>query len=420
MRRWLVAFITFAAVLAAVAGGAAAETRVALVIGNSGYRSVGALANPANDAASMGELFKAARFDVVRILNDLGVSELRKALRDFALKAAGADIAVVFYAGHGIEIDGHNYLIPVDAALAHDIDVEDETIDLDRMLQLLEPAKRLKLVILDACRNNPFAGKMQRTIASRAIGRGLGRPEVQTRNTLVAYAARAGSTADDGQGAHSPFTAALLRHLTTPGLDLRIALGNVHDEVLAASNNAQEPFLYGAMGGGTLALVPGSGEPPQQQALLLPPPRIDEQRAAAVEECDLLAASKFDTTRRASVPGVDFDKIDSERTIAACQKALSERPGDARFKFQLARALDKAKIYEKAVCLYREAADADNFLAINALGTMYHDGHGVAKDGAEAVRLYRKACGCRYPRCDVQSRLEVRVWRRREARLVGS
>jgi uncharacterized caspase-like protein len=246
---------------------ALADKRVALVIGNGAYRSVGSLPNPANDAAAMGDLFNAAGFDDVRIANDLGVNDLRKELRAFSERAAGADIAVVFYAGHGIEVGGHNYLIPVDAILARDLDVEDETVDLDRVLQLLDPAKRLKLVILDACRNNPFAETMKRTIASRAIGRGLGRPEVQTSNTLVAYAQRAGALASDGKGQHSPFTTALLHHLATPGLDLRIALGNVHDEVVVTSDSEQEPFLYGAMGGGTLALVPGKAEQLQQGQL---------------------------------------------------------------------------------------------------------------------------------------------------------
>jgi uncharacterized caspase-like protein len=142
MTRRLLA-IVFVCILFCPAAMAAAEKRVALVIGNGAYRNALRLPNPVNDAAAMGDLFKAAGFDDVRIANDLGVNDLRKALRSFAEKAAGADIAVVYYAGHGIEIGGHNYLIPVDAALASDLDVEDETVDLDRVLQLLEPAKRL-------------------------------------------------------------------------------------------------------------------------------------------------------------------------------------------------------------------------------------------------------------------------------------
>jgi Caspase domain len=302
---------------------ALAENRVALVIGNGAYRNALHLPNPANDAAAMGELFKAAGFDDVRIANDLGVSELRKALRSFAEKAAAADIAVVFYAGHGIEIGGHNYLIPVDAALASDLDVEDETVDLDRVLQLLETAKRLKLVILDACRVNPFADKIKRTTASRAPGRGLGRPEVRTSNTLVAYAAKAGSTALDGDGTHSPFTTALLHHLTTPGLDLRIALGNVHDDVLAASNNSQEPFLYGAMGGGSLALVPSKAEPPK--------PAVDSDSSA---RADFDLAKQIGTTEawdaflahHASGFLADLAKAERAKIVAALRPPREDKP----------------------------------------------------------------------------------------------
>ncbi|MGO9004561.1 MAG: SUMF1/EgtB/PvdO family nonheme iron enzyme [Beijerinckiaceae bacterium] len=261
-------FVTFAFVFLAVATVATmaarpaqAEKRVALVIGNGAYRTVARLPNPANDAVAIGDLFRSAGFDDVRTVTNVGVADMRKELRAFSEKAAGADIAVVFYAGHGMEIGGHNYLIPTDAVLARDLDVEDEAVDLDRVLQLLEPAKRLKLVILDACRENPFAAKIKRTIASRAVGRGLGQPDLQTSDTLVAYAARAGSLAGDGEGDHSPFTTALLHHIATPGLDLRIALGDVHDEVLKTSNREQEPFIYGALGGGTLALVPGKAEP---------------------------------------------------------------------------------------------------------------------------------------------------------------
>jgi uncharacterized caspase-like protein len=204
----------------------------------------------------MANLFRAAGFESVELAENLGVRELRRALRAFADKAANADAAVVYYAGHGIEVGGRNYLIPVDAALRSDIDVEDEAVELDRVLQLLEPVKKLKLVILDACRENPFSKAIRRTVASRAVGRGLSAPDLQTSDTLIAYAARAGSVAADGAGANSPFTAALLKNLTQPGLDVRIALGQVHDEVLLATNRSQEPFIYGALGGGTLALAP--------------------------------------------------------------------------------------------------------------------------------------------------------------------
>ena len=133
-----------------------AQKRIALVIGNSNYVNVRPLANPENDATAIAALFKAAGFDVVDASNNLGGIEMRRAFRDFAEKSRSADIAVVFFAGHGIEIDGTNYLLPVDTSLKRDLDVEDEAISLDRIVRMLEPAKRLRLIILDACRDNPF------------------------------------------------------------------------------------------------------------------------------------------------------------------------------------------------------------------------------------------------------------------------
>src|SRR3982074_2079266 len=169
----------------------------------------------------------------------------RRALRDFADRARDADIAVVYYAGHGMEVDGTNYLIPVDAKLERDTDVYDEAFSLERVLLAVEPAKQLRLVILDACRDNPFAKNMKKTLASRAIGRGLAKVEPTSPNTLIAYSAKAGSTALDGDTTNSPFTLALAKHLTTPGLDVRRAFGFVRDDVLKNTGNRQEPFVYG-------------------------------------------------------------------------------------------------------------------------------------------------------------------------------
>ena len=166
-----------------------------------------------------------------------------------------ADVAIVYYAGHGIEIDGTNYLIPTDATLERDIDAYDEAISLDRLLAVIEPARKLRLIILDACRDNPFSKSMKRTVASRAIGRGLAKVDPGSPNTLVAFAAKAGSTASDGDGKNSPFTAALVKYLPKPGLDLRKAFGFARDEVLKTTGNRQEPFIYGSLGGEDFALV---------------------------------------------------------------------------------------------------------------------------------------------------------------------
>ena len=233
-----------------------AQKRIALVIGNSSYANVRPLPNPANDATAIADLFRAANFDVVDASNNLGGLEMRRVFRDFAEKSRTADIAVVFYAGHGIEIDGTNYLLPVDTALKRDLDVEDEAVSIDRVVRTLEPAKRLRLIILDACRDNPFVRTVRRTSETRSIGRGLAKIEPPSSDTLIAFAAKAGSTASDGDGKHSPFTVALLKNLTTPGLDLRIALGRVRDDVMEATGNRQEPFVYGSLGGSTVTLVP--------------------------------------------------------------------------------------------------------------------------------------------------------------------
>jgi hypothetical protein len=240
------------------AGGEAfAEKRVALVIGNSSYSHAPALDNPVNDATAVSVMLEGVGFSVIETRSNLDNVEMRRAIRDFSAATRDADIAVVFYAGHGLEVDGINYLIPTDAKLVTDIDVEDEAIALDRVLRMIEPARSLRLVILDACRDNPFVKSMKRTLASRSFGRGLAKVEPTTSNTLIAFAAKAGSTASDGDGAHSPFTSALLKHLVAPGLDLRIAFGKVRDEVLVTTGSRQEPHVYESLGGTTIALVPG-------------------------------------------------------------------------------------------------------------------------------------------------------------------
>ncbi|PSO20959.1 caspase family protein [Bradyrhizobium sp. MOS003] len=236
-------------------GSAHAERRIALVMGNSAYKSVPKLSNPANDAALVGGMFRKAGFDWIDIRTDLNASEMRKALRDFGGRARDAEVAVIYYAGHGIELDGTNYLIPTDAALETDSDVLDETVALDRALFAVEPAKQLRLIILDACRDNPFAKTMKRTVAARAIGRGLAKVEPTSPNTMIAFAAKAGSTASDGDSKNSPFAAALVERLPTPGLDLRKAFGFVRDDVLKNTSYKQEPYVYGSLGGDDVALV---------------------------------------------------------------------------------------------------------------------------------------------------------------------
>src|SRR5271156_5579143 len=244
-------------VVATLANQAAvAERRVALVIGNSRYVYANTLANTVNDADAIAALLTKAGFDLVDERRDVGVVEFKRAVREFLGSATNADIAVVYYSGHGIEIGGANYLIPVDAKLASDFDVDDEAITLDRMILATQPAKKLSLILLDACRDNPFLRAPSGVAATRSIANRLVAVEPTNADTLVAYAAKAGSTSYDGAGPNSPFTTALVKYIAEPGLDIRIALGNVRDDVLASTGNRQEPFVYGSLGGADISLVP--------------------------------------------------------------------------------------------------------------------------------------------------------------------
>ena len=264
-----------------------AEKRVALVVGNSSYQNVVRLPNPVNDATSIGNMFRNAGFEVVDSRFDLGSLEFKRAIREFTYQARDADIAVVYYAGHGIEVGGINYLIPVDAKLATDLDAEDEGVSLDRVIRAIEPARRLHLVILDACRDNPFNKKMQRTMAMRAVNNGLAKIELTLSDTMVAYAAKAGSTAEDGNGGNSPFTAALLKHLTEPGLDVRLAFGRVRDEVWAKTGHRQEPFVYASLGGAEIPLMPVA-----RKVEPAPPPAVSEAEVRRAYELTAQVANK--------------------------------------------------------------------------------------------------------------------------------
>jgi caspase domain-containing protein len=219
--------------------------RVALVIGNSAYRAVGLLPNPANDAELVGAALRRAGIEVT-IDHDLDREGMIAALRAFTRKANAADWAVIYYAGHGLEVGGTNYLIPVDAKLETDLDVSDEAISLERMMAAIQGARRLKLVVLDACRNNPFARQMKVTVANRSIGRGLA-PAEPTGATLVAYAAKEGTTAQDGDSGDSPFALSFAKRVVEPGVEINIVFRYVRKDVLESTNNEQEPFVYGSL-----------------------------------------------------------------------------------------------------------------------------------------------------------------------------
>ncbi len=230
------------------AAGDRGSRRVALVVGNGRYTNAAPLANPRNDASAMAAALRRLGFSTVIERHDLTQRQLQQALKEFGDLAEQAEWAVVFFAGHGIEVGGMSYLIPVDAALKRDTHVADETISLMQIQTKVDAAAKLGLVILDSCRDNPFAARITRSAgATRSLGQGLAPVEPEG-NVLVAYAAKHGTTALDGDGPNSPFTKALLANIEEADLEVNFLFRRVRDEVRATTGRRQEPFLYGSLG----------------------------------------------------------------------------------------------------------------------------------------------------------------------------
>ena len=294
---------------------ASAERRVALVIGNAHYK-IGPLQNPVNDAMGMASTLKRLRFDKVIFRRNLGIEGFRDALKEMSREAAGAKLAIVYFAGHGTEFGGRNYLIPVDAGLARAVDLDLEAIALDTVLSQLAGVTMLKLVILDACRNNmfPLAG------SKRSGSRGLSRVEPAT-DTLVWYAAKDGTTAEDGIGRpHSPFTDALLKRISTPGLELRFLVGEVRDDVLAATGQMQEPHVYGSLGRQLLYLHPHDASGPVSgDPRLKPPSEFSDASAEAAK-----ARAKMERAKaEAALAAAELARVQAELARAKAEGELA-------------------------------------------------------------------------------------------------
>jgi uncharacterized caspase-like protein len=230
------------------------ESRYALVIGNGVYQHTPALEDVPKDATAIAEALSRLDFNVTQV-NDVNFEGFRRALLQFGRTARNADIAIVYFAGHGLATGRENWLLPTDAELKSDLDVDAEAIDLQAALRTVSNAKKLGLVILDASRENPFLAKMQRSAPVRGIDRGLARLEPDD-NVLVAFAAREGTTAVDGPGPLSPFTSAILNNIETPGLEIGFLFRNVHDDVLQLTHNEQEPAVYGSLSKDEIFLKP--------------------------------------------------------------------------------------------------------------------------------------------------------------------
>lgn len=247
MLRLLVLICTFGFMSASSV--AQAERRIALVIGNSAYQNTAELKNPKNDATDMAASLRRLGFDVLEG-HDLDKRSMERLIRQFGLKVSGADVALFFYAGHGVAIGGQNFLVPTDARLANEGDADFEGLALSLVLKQMEREAKTSIVLLDACRDNPLARNLARTMGTRSSQVSQGLAEVKTGvGTLIGFSTQPGNVAIDGMGRNSPYAGALLKHMEVPGKDLSGVLIAVRNEVLLATDGRQVPWEHTSLTG---------------------------------------------------------------------------------------------------------------------------------------------------------------------------
>jgi len=371
----------------------AADKRIALVIGNSAYQNVAQLDNPKNDAALMARTLKDLGFTLIGdgAQINLDKAALDKAIQSFSQQLQGAAVALFYYAGHGVQIRGSNYLVPVNANPSREADVDFQMVDLDLVLRQMGAAgTRLNLVILDACRNNPFGGR-----GLRGTDPGLAQVRAPE-GTLISYATQPGNVAQDGADGDSPYTKALAATIRRPGLDIFRTFNEVGLAVVKATGGEQQPWVSTSpidgnfyFAGAPIAdkdSVAGSGAKEASPAKPSDPMRLD-----LVTDCDRLAASPKDPSRPKGVDGVDEAKVDIVAALTACRDAMRQYPEVARFPYQAGRVATIQKDQGRARQLYEQAASLGSPAAMNNLAALYERGDGVAQDHAQAQKWFKMA-----------------------------
>jgi len=452
------AFVCLCLIIAATP--AIAAKRVALVIGNNAYEQVTKLQKAVNDARAMSETLSGIGFKVLRG-EDLSRRDLNRQIQSFASEIEAGDEALFFFAGHGVEINGRNYLLPTDipkATPGQEGYVTTEAIAVDSVLERIrERGARVSILVLDACRDNPFPKKGTRSVGGT---RGLVRMPAPE-GTFIMYSAGVGQTAldrltDNDANANSLFTRSLIPLLKSPGLSLTETARRVRRKVqkLARTvSHEQRPAYYDEVTGNFFFAGRGTNKDEshtksttgrlspaaqawslisdtdiesdlttfidaypdsfyaklaksrlaklktQKAALLVPPkptlPTESKPVDAPVHDCDRLAASPADPHK--VTDGVGYYSISAEAAIRACRQAIAVHPGVTRFEHQLGRALSKDGLYLEAARFYRKAGEKGYAAALNNLGTLYAKGYGLDKDEREAARLYRRAAEKGYP-----------------------
>jgi tetratricopeptide (TPR) repeat protein len=384
-----------------------AEKRVALVIGNSAYRAVPALPNPTADAKLMSDTLLSLGFFVVGggAQLDLDKAGFDKALQEFGHELAGADVALFYYAGHGVETHGLNYLVPVDAHPLDEGDVFAQAVGTPGILDQMEKSgARIHLVLLDACRDNPFRG-----IGVRSKTGGLAQMQAPP-GTLISFATQPRSVSLDGVDGHSPYTEALAATMQRPGYGLFKTFNEVGLAVQKATGGSQLPWVSSSPISGSFyfagkpapiasapAASPAGTSSPIVEAKLSPSDDNPNLRRDLITDCDRLAGMPYDTGHAPGLPGVEPEKIDIAAATKACNDAIAQYPDVARFTFEAGRVAHARKDYVEARRLFEKAAAAGYAMAMNNIGGLYEGGDGVPQNYDESARWYAKAAAAGEP-----------------------
>lgn len=384
----------------------AAPDRIALVIGMAKYQTVVQLDNTVNDANAIADTLKKIGFAVTEI-TDAGGDDMRAALEEFAFRAETADLALVYYAGHGVEVSGENFLIPVDAKVTSNKDVQRQAVSLKQVLASVEGARKMRIVILDSCRNNPFGDALDtvalqqtqaQTEATRSARGGGLAPPSPDRGTLVAFAASDGAVALDGAGKNSPFAQALVDNLPQPNLEISLMFRQIRDDVLQTTGNRQEPHTYGSLSGTPFYLAGGTS-----QQITDDNPQVAWSGIDPEQELRVAALADQGDTR--SMVGLAYMRLNeqdprySPETAASLLQRAADA-GSAEAQFRLAQLYEKGKGVPKdaakALALYQASAAQDYPNALNDLGVLYFNGElGLPQDQAKGLAYFEKAANLR-------------------------
>jgi TPR repeat protein len=389
-------------ILLCFADQAIAAKRVALVVGNSAYRNVAPLDNPTNDAALVAQTLKGLGFALTGdgALTNLDKAALDQAIQDFGRQIQGADVAMFYYAGHGVQVRGTNYLVPVNANPTREADVDFQMVDVNLVLnQMNGSGTRLNLLILDACRNNPFGGRGLRSSEGGLAQ--LRAPE----GTLISYATQPGNVAQDGSDGHSPYTKALSVTMKRAGLDVFQTFNEVGLTVKRSTGGSQQPWVSSSPIDGSFYFTPAASSAalpmPDKPQSDKPAPESQQQEARLTEpgqslspesvtDCDRLAGNPADPMHARGIAGVRPNQIDVVPALAACNAAISQYPNVPRFSYQAGRVAVAQKDYVLARELFEKAANAGYPAGYLNLGFLYYQGNGVPKDYAEARKWFEK------------------------------